>query len=313
MPRPLRIEFPGAIYHLMNRGDRSQPIFRDDRDRRHFLDRLGETCAKTGWQIHAWCLIGNQFHLVAETPQANLVVGMKWLLGTYSGRFNRRHQVSGHLFRGRYKSLVIDERGEGYLKTACDYVHLAPIRARLVSPNKPLTSFAWSSYPLYLKPALRPDWLRVDRVLGGHGIQADTAKGRIEFQKRMEARRLEGENPPEWAAFRWGWLLGAKDFAQRLAERLGRRGQKHGQARERRQTDEHLAERLVKEWMSAHHWNAAELKKRPKGDAGKVELARLLRRRTPMTRQWIAKRLHIGSASYVSHLTLTDRPETWSR
>ena len=97
--------------------------------------------------------------------------------------------------------------------------------------------------------------------------------------------------------------MGAEDFAQRLPERLGRRGQRHEQARERRETDEHLAERLVKEWMSASQWSAADLKKRPKGDAGKTQLARLLRRHTPMSRQWIAKRLHIGSASYVSHLT----------
>ena len=119
----------------------------------------------------------------------------------------------------------------------------------------------------------------------------------------MEARRPEREVPTKWTVFRRGWRLGAEDFAQRLSERLGRRGQRHEQARERRETDEHRAERLVKEWMSAHPWSAAELKKRPKGDAGKVEMARLLRRHTPISRQWIAKRLHIGSASYVSHLT----------
>ena len=147
MPRPLRIQFPGAIYHLMNRGDRRESIFHDDQDRRCFLDTLGEACEKTGWQLHAWCLMGNHFHLVAETPQANLVVGMKWFLGTYTGRFNRRHKLSGHLFSGRYKSLVIDERGGGYLRTACDYVHLNPVRAGLVAADQPLSGYEWSSYP----------------------------------------------------------------------------------------------------------------------------------------------------------------------
>ena len=101
MPRPLRIQFPGAIYHLMNRGDRRESIFRDEQDRRRFLTTRGEACGKTGWQLHAWCLRGNHFHLVAETPQANLVVGMKCFLGTYTARFNRRHQLFGHLFRGK--------------------------------------------------------------------------------------------------------------------------------------------------------------------------------------------------------------------
>ena len=302
MPRPLRIQFPGAIYHLMNRGDRREPIFRDDQDRRSFLATLGETCEKTGWQLHAWCLMDNHFHLIAETPQPNLIAGMKWLLGTYTGRFNRRHRLSGHLFGGRYKSLVIDERGGGYLKTACDYVHLNPVRAGLVSSEQTLASYAWSSYPLYLAPPKRPPFLRVDRLLGEHGIQKDSGEGRLQFQARMEERRREDETPETWAEFRRGWRLGAADFAQRLSERLGRRGQKHEQARERKETDEQLAERLIREWQTSHDWGEAELKSSAKGDPRKVELAQLLRRHTPVSRQWIADRLQIGSASYVSHL-----------
>ena len=152
MPRPLRVQYPGAIYHLMSRGDHREPTFRDDIDRRRFLETLGATCEKTGWQVHAWCLMGNHFHLVAETPQPNLVVGMKWFLGTYTSRFNRRHQLFGHLFSGRYKSLVIDERGGDYLRTACDYVHLNPVRAGLLPPDQPLSSYAWSSFPFKNRP-----------------------------------------------------------------------------------------------------------------------------------------------------------------
>jgi REP element-mobilizing transposase RayT len=303
MPRPLRIQFPGAIYHLMSRGDRRELIFKDDQDRRCFLATLGEACEKTGWQLHAYCLMGNHFHLIAETPQANLVAGMKWFLGTYTARFNRRHKLFGHLFSGRYKSLLIDERGGGYLRTACDYVHLNPVRAVLLSPAQPLSAYAWSSYPLYLRPARRPGWLRVDRLLGEHGVQEDSAEGRIHFQRRMEDRRREGGEPAAWAAFRRGWRLGAEDFAQRLSERLGRRGRKHEHARERREMDEQLAERLVKEWLASNGWSEKEFRERPKGDPAKAEVARLLRRQTPMSRQWIAGRLHMGSASYVSHLT----------
>lgn len=99
------MEYEGAIYHLMNRGDRREPIVQDDQDREFFLTTLGECCVKTDWEVHAYCLMSNHFHLVIETPKANLVAGMKWFLGTYTGRFNRRHKLFGHLFSGRYKSL----------------------------------------------------------------------------------------------------------------------------------------------------------------------------------------------------------------
>ena len=101
MPRKLRIEYPGAIYHVMNRGDQREDIFMDDEDRRKFLSTLGEACQKTDWQVHAYCPMRNHFHLVVETPQANLAAGMKWLSGVYTKRFNIRHKLCGHLLAGR--------------------------------------------------------------------------------------------------------------------------------------------------------------------------------------------------------------------
>jgi len=132
MARKRRVEYPGAIYHVMNRGDRREPIFQDDADRQTFLATLGEACVKAGWQVHTYVLMPNHFHLVLETPQPTLVAGMKWLLGTYTGRFNRRHKLFGHLFSGRYKSLIVDGSGSGYLRTVCAYVHLNPARAKLL-------------------------------------------------------------------------------------------------------------------------------------------------------------------------------------
>jgi len=129
----------------MNRGDRRERISMDDADRQRFVDTLGEACAKTGWQVHAYVLMPNHFHVVVETPQPNLVSGMKWLLGTYTSRFNQRHKLFGHLFSGRYKSLIVDGSGNGYLKSVGDYVHLNPARAKLVVADPPLQSFAWSS------------------------------------------------------------------------------------------------------------------------------------------------------------------------
>jgi len=192
VPRKLRIEYVGAIYHVMNRGNRRENIFRDEADRERFLAVLGEACGKTQWQIHAYCLMRNHFHLVIETPQANLVAGMKWLLGVYTKRFNIRHKLCGHLFAGRYKALIVDGSGDGYLQTVCDYVHLNPVRAKLLSQKMPLSRFRWSSYGEYLKPVRqRPVWLRVDRLLGEKRIPRDSAAGREEFARQMERRRRE--------------------------------------------------------------------------------------------------------------------------
>src|SRR5256712_3204357 len=150
----------------MNRGDRGERIFKDDADRKRFLETLTKACVKTEWQVHAYCLMANHFHLVVETPQANLVAGMKWFLGTFTSRFNRRHRLFGHLFSGRYKSLVVDGSGDGYLRTVCDYVHLNPVRAKLLSEEQPSTDYAWSSYPAYLRtPSKRPASLAVELPL----------------------------------------------------------------------------------------------------------------------------------------------------
>src|SRR5208337_883104 len=117
---------------------------------------------------------------------------MHWLLSTYTTRLNRRHETPGHVFSGRYKALVIEANGGGYLKTVCDYVHLNPVRAGLLRPEERLLSFPWSSFGWYLSALRqRPGWVRVDRLLGEHGIGKDTAAGRLEFERRMEARRLE--------------------------------------------------------------------------------------------------------------------------
>src|ERR1035437_10133803 len=190
MPRQLRIEYAGAIYHVMNRGDRREPIFHDDLDHKRFVAALGEACTKMDWQGHADCLMNNHFYLVMETPNANLVAGMRWFLSTYTVRFNRRHKLFGHLFSGRYKSLIVDGSGTGYLRTVCDYVHLNPVRAKLLRPEQKLRDFAWSSWPEFLKPPEpRPRWLRVDRLLGERHIPKDSPAGRAELEKYLEWRR----------------------------------------------------------------------------------------------------------------------------
>ena len=302
MARKLRVQYPGAIYHVLNRGDRREPIFKDDRDRQAFIEALAAVCAKTGWQVHAYVLMPNHFHLVVETPQPNLVAGMKWFLGIYTGRFNRRHKVFGHLFSGRYKSLLVEGSGNGYLKTVCDYVHLNPARAKLLKKGRPLSAFAWSSWPAYLwAPSKRPAWLRVDRLLGEHGIAKDSPAGRRELARRLETQRAE-EETGEYQPIRRGWCLGGEAFREELLGKLSeRRGVEHYGA-ERAESDVAKAERIVREELRRRKWTQRELKRRAKGDAGKVQIARQLRAETVMTVAWIAERLHLGSRNYANLL-----------
>ena len=245
MARKLRVEYPGAIYHVLNRGDRREAIFRDDADRQRFVETLGEAGGRSGWQVHAYCLMPNHFHLVVETPQPTLVAGMKWLLGTYTGRFNRRHKLSGHLFGGRYKALIVDGSGRGYLRTVCAYVHLNPARANLLQPEQALREYRWSSWPDYLRsPGKRPAWLRVDRVLGEMGIAKDSRAGRRELERLMEARR-GAEVGASYKPIRRGWFFGEKALKKELLGQMSERmGPEHyGEERQESQADK--AERVV--------------------------------------------------------------------
>ena len=126
MPRMLRVEYPGAIYHLMSRGDRREDIFYDEVDRHDFLKTLAEAGGKADFQVHAYCLMPNHFHLVTETPNGNLVAGMQWLLSSYTLRLNHRRKLTGHVFSGRYKAILVDGSVVDYLKTVCDPLGLDP-------------------------------------------------------------------------------------------------------------------------------------------------------------------------------------------
>ena len=301
MARKLRVQYPGAIYHVMNRGDRREPIFKDDADRELFLQTLGETCGKTNWQVHAFCLMPNHFHLVVETPRANLVAGMKWFLGTYTSRFNRRHQLFGHLFSGRYKSLVVDGSGNGYLRTVCDYVHLNPVRAKLLGVEEPLRSYRWSSLGEYLKaPGRRWTWLRVDRLLGELHIPRDSTAGRRQFETMMEERREQATHSAEWKAVRRGWFLGDAQFRKELLAQMHENFGAHHGGEEREESCQVCAERLLETELRRLGWTKEHLAKRRKGDVQKARVARRLREETTMTLGWIAERLAMGSASTVA-------------
>lgn len=227
---------------------------------------------------------------------------MKWLLGTYTMRFNRRHSLSGHLFAGRYKSLLIDEETPDYLRAVCDYVHLNPARAGLVSLGDSLASYPWSSYPAYLQPARRPAWLRCDRLLGDHGLKGASRSALREFARRIESRRDDSGSLAVEAGIRSGWRFGAEDFLSRLLDRVEVKSGEDHRAVERSETEEEKAQRIVRAALTRRGWGEEDLRERRKSDLGKVAIARQLRTETAVSLAWIASRLQMGSWTHVSNL-----------
>ena len=224
MSRKPRIEYRGAVYHVMNRGDRGGKTFKDKLDYELFLSAMDEVCERTGWRLHAYVLLPNHFHWLLETPEANLVLGMKWFLGAYSQRFNARHGQRGHVFQGRYKAVVIESDSGAYFETVSTYIHLNPARARLLrDPERGLDEYGWSSYGNYLGSARgRPGWLDVNRVLGNLALK-DDSKGRRRYVQYMEGRMRELRTREgkrmynaECKPIRYGWYAGSEEFRQRL-------------------------------------------------------------------------------------------------
>jgi REP element-mobilizing transposase RayT len=300
------MECAGAVYHVMARGNQGQIIFGDDQDYRRFLDTLGEACQKTGWRVHAYVLMANHYHLLLETPEANLVAGMRWLQGTYTQRYNGRHQLCGPLFQGRYKASPVDSRG--YFGLVSTYIHLNPARAGLIKIGKErLKEYRWSSYPWYLNRAGKgAEWLRRERVLEELGLADDAVRG---YEAYMEGRVLEWgmkagreELESKWKALRRGWYVGEAGFLEKLRRRMdpvlrgGRREAHSGPAR--RGHDERGAEEMLKKGLRL--LGVRDVEQRRKWEDEKVALAWWLRARTTVSLRWVSQRLAMGHYSRVS-------------
>ncbi len=197
---------------------------------------------------------------------------------------------------------MVEGSGNGYLRTVGDYVHLNPVRAKLLRPAEPLASYRWSSFADYLKPAAqRPPWLRVDRLLGEKGIPADTEAGRQQFAALTEQRRAQ-ETEADYEALRRDWILGSEAFRRELLAAVAGLICPNHYGAQRRETAIEKAERLIAEHLKQVGWEESRMLSRAKGDPVKVELARRLRAQTTMSLKWIANRLQMGSWSYASNL-----------
>jgi len=308
MARKPRVEYAGAVYHVMSRGDRQNLICRDNRDKEIFMDTLGEACVRHGWRIHAFVLMDNHYHLLLETPEPNLVVGMKWFQGTYTQRINSRHKEWGHLFQGRYKALIIQTDSGEYFSTVSAYIHLNPVRANVMDfTEHSLSEFAWSSYPLYLRPSKRPRWLSADRVLGNYQWQ-DDRPGREAYRRLMQKRTLEvttSDHPEEfdgqWAKIRRGWYLGDSEFRREMEIQVDKRISSYDRrsylGEEVRKHGEAEAIRLLEFGLKALKLKPEDLNDLKKNDLNKKVLAWMIRQHTGVKNDWICKQLVMGRAS----------------
>lgn len=217
MTRPLRLEFPGAVYHLTARGDRREDIFLDDVDRLTFLDLLAKEVRQQRWRLYAYCLMGNHYHLLIETPEGKLVDGMRRLNGVYTQAFNRRHGRVGHVLQGRYKSILVDK--DAYLLELARYIVLNPVRAGMVQR---VEDWPWSSYAITAGKREAPDWLDVEWIVKQFG--ADPIAARQAYRRFVRAG-VDGASP--WEALRGQVYLGEEKFLARM-EKLAVEQDKQG-------------------------------------------------------------------------------------
>ncbi len=209
MSRPLRIEYPGAVYHVTARGNADQPIFTGPEDGGRFLELLGREVAQQRWLCHGYCLLENHFHLLIETPEANLGRGMGRLSMTYSQWANRRHGRRGHLFAGRYKAILLEK--DAWLLALCRHVALNPVRLGAVNR---VDQWRWSSYRALAFGAAEPGWLHQGWVLDALG---GGAAARAAWRDYVDQGR---HAPSPWDALRSGHYLGGEGFLRDMAGRL---------------------------------------------------------------------------------------------
>ena len=217
MARQLRLEFPGAIYHITSRGNARQEIFLDDEDRRSFLYLIGKEMQQQRWRCYSFCLMNNHYHLVIETPEGNLISGMRRLNGVYTQMFNRRHGRVGHLFQGRYKSIIVDR--EGYLLELCRYVVLNPVRAGIVEGPE---QWRWSSYNCTVGLREGLSWLDTKWILEQFSYDEKSARDQY---RRFVLDGIGGPRP--WEGLKGQIWLGSTEFLEKMDRLINKKSIKN--------------------------------------------------------------------------------------
>ncbi|WP_221029069.1 transposase [Actomonas aquatica] len=300
MPRQPRLEYEGAIYHVINRGNYRRRIFTTNGAKEAFLRGLDEVATKLDWRVHAWVIMSNHFHIALETPRGDLVEGMKIWQGTFATRFNRLRSERGHLFQGRYKSLLVE--GSDYLGALCHYIHLNPVRARLATAEQ-LGEWPWSSAHWIEHPKKRPAWFDASESLVHAGGLADNKPGRRAYREYLDflATDSRAQKELKFESMCQGWVLGSAKFKKSLIEQ-------HEELREHPEVqrtalgpdrDAVWSERL------RHHLKKAKRREvdaltEPKSAEWKVRIAAAMKDETTVTNRWLAERLNMGGLHEVS-------------
>jgi putative transposase len=299
MPRSLRIEYEGAIYHILNRGNYRQGVFAADASKEAFLSTLWAACDRCGWILHAYCLMDNHYHLALETPEPNLSVGMQWLQATFANRFNRQVRQRGHVFQGRFKALVV-ERDE-YLGPLIHYIHLNPVRAGIV-PVEGLTDWRWSSLWYLFRKGKRPACLRQDTGLYYAGHLTDSGAGRRAYVAYLDwlVQSDKARKEMKFEKLCRGWALGTREFKKELVETSGvSQGLQHG-GRESVEARQLYWERLLDKMLAYHHKGKADVAAEKKSAVWKVMIAHYLKRHTAASNGWLSTHLHMGACQAIS-------------
>ena len=210
MTRPLRVEYPDAYYHVINRGNSQEEIFLNDRDKEKFLEYLEKAAERFSIIFHGYCLMSNHYHLLVQTPDSNLSMAMQWINVSYAAYFNRKRNRHGHLFQGRFKAILID--ADEYLKHLSRYIHLNPVRAKMVSSP---AEYLWSSYAAFIGQQKAPQFLETNWLLSSFGKNKKQARRNYQdFVEKVDAKALE--NPGDQVSE--GFLLGDANFIKWVKE-----------------------------------------------------------------------------------------------
>ena len=308
MARKLRIEAEEAVYHVIARGNYRADVFAADSTKAAFLHCLDEACTKSGWLIHAWCVMSNHYHLCLRTPQPNLVDGMRWLQATFSVRFNRFRHEQGHVFQGRYNALPVEPDAVG---AVCHYIHLNPVRARLVEVGD-LSSYPWSSMQSLARNCQRPAWLSVAEALDHAGGLKDTPAGRKRYLAYLDWLHQDDEAKKAFAFDRMSkdWAVGTVAFRQELIKEhkdlesaLARKDQS---ARETREA--HWSGTLTR-FLTAIGKSQKDIAEAAKGSPWKVAVASAMKASTTAGNPWLSRRLNMGSPFRLSRLVTACRTD----
>ena len=303
MARKPRLEFAGAIYHVISRGNYRKELF-EGRTAGAFEKTLFEACAKCGWLLHAYVIMSNHYHLAVETPEANLVEGMRWLQGTFGIRFNAFRGERGHVFQSRYKSLVIEE-GRPLLGLV-NYIHLNPVRAGIVTVAE-LREYEWSSYPKFFtrRP---PEPLRRGRFLSALEFP-DSVAGMGQYARQLEFAEESDPAARDSLARRYchGWAVASEEYRQNLREIYAELEEPEGWGgREVAELREEKWERALAALLRRAGKTKGDALRAPKSAKWKVCIARELRSRSTATNAWIAERLAMGHPTRVCNLIRQD-------